>query len=331
MIVKSKEAFNLKLNNNFYLFYGKNDGLKSEIIYKLLKDKKEIYNYEEKEIIDNSNNFIENILNKSLFETQKIIVIKRSTEKLFKFIEELKTKEIDDIVLIINSENLDKKSKLRSLFEKDKKYICVAVYPDNEDTLSRIAYNFFKNKKILISAENINLIVSRSNESRHHLNNELTKIENFSKNIKKISNENILKLINLSENYSVENLINNCLAKNQKKTIQILNENNYTKDDCIQIIRMFLNKSKRLFGLSENFSDNNDINLTLTKAKPPIFWKDKEITKQQILKRNPDNIKRLIFKLNEIELLIKKDLYNPVNILTDFIIEQSSITSNNEV
>ena len=331
MIVKSKEAFNLKLNNNFYLFYGKNDGLKSEIIYKLLKDKKEIYNYEEKEIIDNSNNFIENILNKSLFETQKIIVIKRSTERLYKFIEELKAKEIDDIILIINSENLDKKSKLRSLFEKDKKYICVAVYPDNEDTLSRIAYNFFKNKKILISAENINLIVSRSNESRHHLNNELTKIENFSKNIKKISNENILKLINLSENYSVENLINNCLAKNQKKTIQILNENNYTKDDCIQIIRMFLNKSKRLFGLSENFSDNNDINLTLTKAKPPIFWKDKEITKQQILKRNPDNIKRLIFKLNEIELLIKKDLYNSVNILTDFIIEQSSIISNNEV
>ena len=217
MIVKSKEAFDLKLNNNFYLFYGKNDGLKSEIIYKLLKDKKEIYNYEEKEIIDNSKNFIENILNKSLFETQKIIVIKRSTEKLFKFIEELKTKEIDDIVLIINSENLDKKSKLRSLFEKDKKYICVAVYPDNEDTLSRLAYNFFKNKKILISAENINLIVSRSNESRHHLNNELTKIESFSKNIKKISNENILKLINLSENYSVENLINNCLAKNQKK------------------------------------------------------------------------------------------------------------------
>ena len=132
MIVKSKEAFNLKLNNNFYLFYGKNDGLKSEIIHKLLKDKKEIYNYEEKEIIDNSNNFIENILNKSLFETQKIIVIKRSTEKLFKFIEELKTKEIDDIILILNSENLDKKSKLRSLFEKDKKYICVAVYPDNE-------------------------------------------------------------------------------------------------------------------------------------------------------------------------------------------------------
>ena len=331
MIIKSKEAFNLKLNNNFYLFYGKNDGLKSEIIYKLLKDKKEIYNYEEKEIIDNSNNFIENILNKSLFETQKIIVIKRSTERLYKFIEELKAKEIDDIILIINSENLDKKSKLRSLFEKDKKYICVAVYPDNEETLSRLAYNFFKNKKILISPENINLIVSRSNESRHHLNNELKKIESFSKNIKKISTEDILKLINLSENYSVENLINNCLAKNQKKTIQILNENNYTKDDCIQIIRMFLNKSKRLFGLSENFSDNNDINLTLTKAKPPIFWKDKEITKQQILKRNPDNIKRLIFKLNEIELLIKKDLYNSVNILTDFIIEQSSIISNNEV
>lgn len=331
MIVKSKEAFNLKLNNNFYLFYGKNDGLKSEIIHKLLKDKKEIYNYEEKEIIDNSNNFIENILNKSLFETQKIIVIKRSTEKIYKLIEELKAKKIEDIILILNSENLDKKSKLRSLFEKDKKYICVAVYPDNEETLSNLAYNFFKDKKILISKENINLIVSRSNESRNHLNNELRKIESFSKSVKKISNENILKLINLSENYSIENLVNNCLAKNQKKTIQILNDNNYTNDDCTLIIRTFLYKLKKLFGLSENFSSNNDINLTLTKAKPPIFWKDKEITKQQILKRNPENIKKLIFKLNEIELLIKKNLYNPVNILTDFIIEQSSITSNSEV
>ena len=331
MILKSHEISKINLKkNNLVLFYGKNEGLKIEEISKIISTNldKDILNYEEKEILENQNNFIENILSKSLFEKEKIIIIKRATDKILKIIDDIITKNLEDLTIIINADILEKKSKLRSFFEKDKKLICVPFYPDNEQTLSKLAYNFLRDKKISISSSNINLIVNKCSGDRETLINELQKIEYFSKNGKKIDSENISKLINLIENHSVSELVDNCLAKNNKKIINILNENNFSNEDCIMIIRSFLIKAKKLLILSTTFEINKNIDLTISSAKPPIFWKEKEITKQQIYKWKPKNIKKLIYTLGETELQIKKNINNSINLITDFILNQSFAETN---
>ena len=330
MIFKFYELNKISLEyEKIFLFYGKNEGLKNEALDILIKDRTKILYYDEKEILDNENNFIENILTKSLFEQEKFIVIKRVTDKILRIIETLNLKNLEDITIILNSDNLEKKSKLRSLFEKDKKLVCVPFYPDNDQTLSKLVYNFLRVKKISISPSNINLIVNKCNGDREALRNELEKIEFFSKSGKKINSENIPKLINLSENHSVSDLIDNCLAKNKKKIINILNENNFSNEDCIMITRSFLIKAKKLLALSITFENNKNIELTISSAKPPIFWKEKEITKQQIYRWKPDSIKKLIYTLNEIELQIKKNINNSINIITDFILLESSPVTNN--
>ena len=330
MIFKSFEINKInKKINQLILFYGKNEGLKNEALNILIKDENNIQNYEEKEILDNENSFIENILSKSLFEKEKFIVIKRTTDKILKVIETLHLKNLEDITIILNSVNLEKKSKLRSLFEKNKKLVCVPFYPDNDQTLSKLAYNFLSNKKISLSPSNINLIVGKCSGDRETLINELKKIEYFGKNGKKINSENISKLINLSENHGISELIDNCLAQNKKKITSILNENNFSNEDCIMITRSFIIKAKKLLALSKTFETNKNIDLTIASAKPPIFWKEKEITKQQILKWKPKNIKNLIYALSETELQIKKNINNSINLITDFILFQSSSATNN--
>ena len=329
MIIKSFEINKINLDlNNLFLLYGKNNGFKNEFTKNIIKKKNNVFNYEEKDILDNKDNFIEDLLTKSLFDDQKIIIIKRSTDKILNIIEDVLSKKINDII-ILNADNLDKKSKLRSLFEKDKNLICIPFYPDNEQTLSRLAYNFFKNKNIAISQANINLIINKCNGDREALLNELNKIEHYVKEGKKISSDEIIKLTNLNENHSVLELVDNCLAKNKKKIIDILNENNFNNEDCIMITRSFLNKSKKILQLSTEFKKNKNIELTISTAKPPIFWKDKEITKKQVRQWKPDNIKELIYRLNEIELLIKKNLNISINLITDFILEQSALKTNN--
>ena len=330
MIIKSYEIKKINLEyNKFILFYGKNEGLKAEATNNLINKKATVLNYEEKEILDSQSYFLENILTKSLFENEKIIIIKRATDKIFKIIENLDGKNLEGISIIINTDNLEKKSKLRSFFEKNKKYVCIAFYPDTNQTLSKLAYNFLKEKNISISAANINLILDKCNCDRQALLSELKKIEYFTKKGKKITSENIAKLTNLIENHSIAELIDNCLANNKKKIINILNENNFSNEDCILITRTFLNKSKKILKLSSEFEANKNIELTISKAKPPIFWKDKEITKQQIYKWKPENIKKLIYKLGEVELLVKKNINNSINLITDFILDQSSSNTNN--
>ena len=330
MIIKSYEINKINFDQNkLVLLYGKNEGFKNEATNNLVKNKDEVTKYEEKEILENINDFIESILSKSLFESEKIIIIKRVTDKILKIIDEIDSKNIEDIKIILNADNLEKKSKLRSLFEKDKRYVCVPFYPDTDQTLSKLTYNFLKKKNILISQSNINLIVNKCNGDRETLLNELNKIEYFSKNGKKITAENISKLTNLIENHSISELIDNCLVKDKKKIVNILNENNFNNEDCILITRTFLNKAKKILKLSSEFQNNKNIDLTISSAKPPIFWKDKEITKQQIYKWTPENIKQLIYKLSEIELLIKKNINNSINLITDFILYQASSNTNN--
>ena len=325
MIIKSYEIKKINLENNqFILFYGKNEGLKNEATSSLIKKKSKILSYEEKEVLDNQDYFIENISTKSLFEEDKIIIVKRATDKILKIIEEIDGKNFESISIIINSDNLEKKSKLRSFFEKNKKYVCVAFYPDTNQILSKLTFDFLKKNNISISTANINLIVNKCNGDRENLFNELKKIEFYSKNGKKITEQSIAKLTNLIENYSITELIDNCLAKNQKKIINILNENNFNNEDCFLITRTFLNKSKKILELSKNFKANKNIEQTISSAKPPIFWKDKEITKQQIYKWTPENIKKLIYKLNELELQIKKNMNSSIYLITNFILEQSS-------
>ena len=330
MIKKSFEIKNLFKKYNYYLFYGKNDGAKKEEIEKLIFAYKDstISRYEEKEILGNSENFLDDIYSGSLFEDSKIIIIKYATDKIIKIIEEIKNKSNLNILIILDAGVLEKKSKLRNLFEKENRFICVAFYPDTDEILSRIAYNYLKEKKIIISQSNINLIVSRSKGDRGILKNELQKIELYSKN-KKITTETILKLTNLVENFSMNELIDNCLAKNQKKTVYILNENNFNNEDSILIIKIFINKLKRILILSKKLQSNRDIEKTIAEARPPIFWKEKEIVKKQISVWNPANIKNLIYRLNEIELFIKKNINNSKNIVTDFILEQSLEKINN--
>ena len=329
MIIKSYEINKINpVLNNFLLFYGKNEGLKNEITKIIIKEQSNVLHYDEKEILDNENDFIESILTKSLFEEKKIIIIKRSTDKILKIVENLHSKNIEDVI-IINADNLEKKSKLRSYFEKNKKLICVPFYPDNDQTLSKLAYNYLKDKKIVISQANINLIINKCNGDREALLNELQKIECYSIGGKKITGKNIVQLTNLIENHSISELVDNCLTKNKKKIISILNENNFNNEDCIVISRLFLNKSKKLLQLSTEFKKNENIELTISTAKPPIFWKDKEITKKQINQWKPENIKELIYKLSEIELLIKKNINNSINLITDFILEQTALKTNN--
>ena len=245
------------------------------------------------------------------------------TDKFYNIVEEILEKGINDITVVLNSGVLEKKTKLRKLFEKDKDIICIPVYEDNFQSLSAITRDFFRLNKITISQEIINLLIERCRGDRGNLQNELEKIESYLKTNKSISSGEVLRLTDLAENYNVSELLDSCLSKNSKKTINILNENNFALEDCILIIRSFSIKIKRLHKIHKEFKKNKNLDSVISLYKPPIFWKDKEVVKNQINKSNLKQIEEMIFKTNDIELLIKKNSANAINIISDFIIDAS--------
>ena len=322
MIIKSFEEEKIKsVKSNLILFYGSNQGHKTQIIKEFFEKnfKGEIYRLDENDILNNYEEFISSLINKSLFEDCRLIIISRASEKIIKLVNEILDRDIEKIKVIISCDNLEKKSKLRNLFEKERNLICIPFYEDNEKSLISISQTFFKLRKIKISQEVVNLLVERSRGDRGNLINELNKIENLLITKKNISLDDVMKLSNLYQDYSVFQLAENYLAKNKKQVSKILNENNFANDECVLILRTILNRSKRLLKLKQSQNETGNIDLTISSFKPPIFWKEKDIIKKQIQSWSDDEVKKIIYKINDLEILIKKNSNNSLNFVSDFV------------
>ena len=327
MIIKNFELERIKKSNLYlYLFYGQNEGLKKEVLENcFIKNFKGLVErYEEKEVIENQEEIYSKIFNKSLFEKEKIILISRTSDKIVNFIEKILEKNVSDIKIICLSEILERKSKLRNLFEKNSNLMCIPFYADDNKKLTQLCGNFVKKINVPISREILNIIVDKCQGDRNNLNQELGKVEVFINGNTNVKVSDILKLISLSENYTVSELVDSCLSKNVKNTAKILNENSYTNDDCMLILRTMLNKTKRLIKLRDDYDETKNLDTTVSNFRPPIFWKDKDVVKKQLLKWDKKNSSQLIFKINELEKIIKKNTENSLRITYDFVLSTAN-------
>ena len=322
MINKSFELEKLKsIQSNIHLIYGNNEGIKEDIIekYYLKNFEGTILRYEEQEILSKKDEFISSLLTKSLFNEKKVVIVSRSTDKIVNIIEDILIRSNIETKIIVKSPALEKKSKLRNLFEKGDKIICTPVYNDDSKSLNLIIENFLKNHKLRLSQEVKNILIERSQGDRINLKNELSKLSNLLVTRNNINVKDVLKLSNLSENYSVFELSDNYLAKNSKKVSNILNENNYSSEDCILIMRTILNKTKRLLKIRTEIDNNSNIDQVISSFKPPIFWKEKDIVKKQAQSWSTNEVKEIIFKINDLETSVKKNTANSMLFVSDFV------------
>jgi DNA polymerase-3 subunit delta len=323
MIVKSFHLSNVNVYDfNYYLFYGENEGHKNELINEIFKKKikGDMFNYEESWILINKDEFLTDLFNKSFFENDKLIIINRATDKILDLIEEIFKREPEGIKCILNAQILDKRSKLRSFFEKEKKIIISAFYNDNEISIKNYVFNFLKKNDLRLSNEIINLLIEKTDSNRQILKNELEKLKNLIITKKKINPVDIAKLVKNSDGDNFFELIDFFLLKDKNKLQKILNETNLSSDNTINIVRILLLRIKKLIKIKEIIKSNNqDIEKSLNSYKPPIFWKEKEIIKKQIDINSLDNLNEFTKIIFDLEKIIKKYPDNALKFMLNFL------------
>jgi len=316
MIIKSYEVKKNKsifLKNNFFLLYGENIGLKKDIQNFITTEiKKEESNSEtlslyENEILDNEENFYNTIYSGSLFSNKKLIFVYEATDKIIEKISEVYDRYPDNIILLIFSKILEKKSKLRNFFEKQKKAICIACYLDNEKDLEIIARLELKKSKIFLSREVLNLLIEKSNSDRNNLRNEIQKIQSYSLNKNKLELDEIKSLINFSGDYKSDILINECLCGNINQYKKIISELYINTVNQILLLRILSNKIQRLLKIKKQENITKNLDTLINSSKPPIFWKEKPLVKKQLSIWNLNELKKVIKDINKTELLCKKN------------------------
>ena len=315
MIIKSFEVerkISKLIENNLFLMYGENNGLKKDIrsIVKHFLEKKnnelEVISIYENDILANEESFYNSIYSGSLFSNKKIITINDGTDKIAKIIEDITDKKIENVFILIFSGILDRKSKLRSLFEKHPGVICVPCYLDNERDLENIARNELKKNNINLTREALNLLVEKSNQDRENIKNEIDKIKSYALNKKNLELDEVKSIINFAGEYKSDHLVNECLNGNIKEFKKILSEIYSNTINQIFLLRILSNKIQKLLKIKEQEKNYKSIDRLIDEAKPPIFWKDKPMMKKQISLWKLSDLKKIFFEINDIEILCKK-------------------------
>ena len=316
MIIKSYEVKKNKKNfikNNFFLLYGENLGLKEDIKNFIIEEVKqkddsiEIMSLYENEILENEENFYNFTYSGSLFNNKRIITIYEATDKIIKKVSDVYDDYPENFFLIIFSEILGKKSKLRDFFEKNKKTICIPCYLDSEKDLEIIAQSELRKNNITLSSEILNFLVEKSNADRKNLRNEIEKIRSYSLNKNKLELNEIKLLINFSGDYKSDILINECLCGNISQYKKIVSELYMGTVNQILLLRILSNKIHRLLRIKEQEDKSADLDNLINTSKPTIFWKEKPLVKKQLSIWSLSDLKKIVRDINNTELLCKKN------------------------
>lgn len=329
MILKSyivEQNLNILKKYQATLVYGENDGIKDDVKDGIKSQNKnsEIIVFFENEILNDKNILYQNIVNESLFSEEKIIFIHEASDKIINHIVECVEIDKVNIRIYIFSQNLDKKSKLRNLFEKNKNLAILPCYRDNERSL--VAYI---NKELIefkgLSGEIIDLIITNSNMDRRVIKNEIMKIKDFFLNKKIIKNE-ILEILNLKNNTNFEEIRDSALNGQKKRINKLLSEVNLLNEDAFFYINII---NYRVLKLQEIIRKSKEQQITyvqtLESLKPPVFWKDKPIVIEQLKKWNLEGLNKLATKIGDVEVLMKKNF----NLRNDVVIKDLIINLTN--
>ena len=324
MIYKSyileKNIYTAK-DKDIFLIYGENEGLKKNLKDSILKEKKNeksnISNFLEEEILKKPEILFDSILSKSLFAERKIFVLEKCSEKFLSTLNEILQYADNSFTLILIAGILDKKSKVRNICEKDKDVACIPCYKDNEQTLETIIKKELNAESIKYSNETVGYLISKASGDRNYLNSELEKIKLYCKDQKNISYEQIKKLLYTPEEESAELIINACL-NNKINLIKNYLTNQNMNINYILILRMLARKVEKLISLSK-LKKELSVDEIVKNAKPPIFWKDVPIVKKQLQNWKADDLKKVMYEINNTEIECKKSYENSVIIFLNFL------------
>ncbi len=293
------------LKNNIFLFYGENLGLKNDFRGKIKSSfpGAQFLTLFQEEILADKSKFFNELFNKSLFEDTKIFFINQANDKILELINEIEKKN-DTTKIFLFSDILDKRSKLRSYFEKSNTLGIVPCYADNEISIKKIILDKLKGYTGL-STQNLNMIIENCALDRSKLNNELEKITTFFEN-KTIDSDKLEALLNIKINDNFDLLKDQALIGNKTKTNKLISDTILENEKKIFYLNVINQRLMKLLEINKITKEDN-LDKAIDKMKPPIFWKDKSIFRLQAQKWDRIKLKKMLDQTYKLELKIKSN------------------------
>ena len=297
------------------LIYGENIGMKDDIKYGIKQYFKEYehINFDQNEIIKNNKLLEEQVNNTSLFSKKKIIFINEISDKIKDKIIKILENPNPDIKVFLFGQNLEKKSSIRQIFEKEKKIGIIACYQDNERTLAEYLRKKLPNYSGL-SQETINFLINNSGLDRKTLSYEIDKIKALFLD-KKIKFGRLLEVLNNANNLDFDNVRDACFGAEKENLNKNLGNVIFQNEDAYFYLNALSHRIEKLCDLNNQYEKERNIEKAIDSLRPPIFWKDKPTFYKQIKNWNVKKLEEAKKMLFDTEVIIKTKMNSNNNTL----------------
>ena len=328
MIVKSFGVnFKELLKKNFTLLYGENSSFIFEIEQKIIKEAKNnnglvVKKYQEEYFLQNKDVFEQFINSESLFGDQELVIISESTDKILEIFDNTIASTNNKKIIFLSS-LLTKRSKLRNLAETETDFNCIACYDDTPVQLQSILLQKLKDNKISVSREFLNSIFEVNSLNRQDINDAITKIQliQSTSNIKEENLKNIFYSSSHNDNFEI---INFCLLGDKKNINKVLSNIYIQGINFNEILAALKYKVNKLIEISVSNTSDLNVNQLVENYKPPIFWKEKNMVKEQLRRWTNGELNKLMEIIYETEINCKKNYEISNTILQQFIVSTSN-------
>ena len=291
------------LKNHIALFYGENLGLINFFKKKITEKHKKILRFTQEDVLKDHSKIFNEIKNISLFDDKKIIFISNVNDKLLDVIKEVSLDTGDNKIFLF-ANILEKKSKLRSFFEKTTNCDVVTCYKDNDISIKKLIHQDLKGYAGL-TPEIVNLLVDNSSLDRIKLLNELDKIKNLFLD-KKIKSDQLVSLLDQKTDDEFNTIKDSALTGNNKLTNNLLSSTVFEIEKMSLYLGVLNQRLNKLMETTLNAKDGSLVKI-IDNMKPPIFWKDKPAFLNQAKLWNKNKINLAFKKTYELELNIKSN------------------------
>ena len=313
---------NIKLLDQYFatLVYGENIGMKDDIKNQIKSHLKgyEHINFNQDEIIKNEKILDEHIYNTSLFSKKKIIFINEISDKFKDIISTVIEKPNTDLKLFLFAQNLEKKSVLRKMFEKEKDLGVIACYQDNERTLDDYVRKNLQGYNG-VSQQIINFLIKNSGLDRKTLLHEIDKIKLLFLD-KKIQVDKLPELLNNNNNLEFNHIRDYCLGAERENLNKSLGSMIFQNENSFFYLSVLSNRIEKLINVYNEFEKEKNLEIAIDKVKPPIFWKEKPSFHKQFKRWNSQKLQEAKKILFNTELQIKKNVNSNNSLLINSLI-----------
>ncbi|MGY8985081.1 MAG: DNA polymerase III subunit delta [Sphingomonadales bacterium] len=305
-----------KLNDQYsgVLIYGPDEGLVRERAHRIskqvvedLSDPFNVVRPSLSQVIEEPSILLDELLSLSMVGGRRLVRLDGAEDKAYQGLEQALSgipKDGEKNLLVVTAGNLKPSSKIRKLFEGLEIAVTIACYADSSKDVEELIIEVLGANNLKADPQAISFLLNNLGSDRLISRSELEKIVLYAGDRidRVIKLEDVITLIGDSATLTLNDIASATTGGDLKRLDQLLERAQSQGENAIAIIRALSRRLQQFHLVKGLIEAGQPIDSAIGKLRPPLFFKEKDIFRNQLFLWSSQKLGKALLLLSDAEL-----------------------------